>query len=224
MAAIQDPAGFGLLRRAVGDALASAALATPEFLPAATPCSGWNLRDLLDHLSESLDVVREAITSGQPGPGPVPGAEAPPGPGPAAGLRHRAVRLLAACAAAAAEDELVTIAGHRLARSMIAEAGAVEVAVHGWDIRMACGDRRPVPAELAIDMLPLAPLLIPEGSRHGLFAEPVAVPRLACPGDHLVAFLGRRPVPRPAPAPGPPEPGKGLPEAEDTEYITRHDT
>jgi hypothetical protein len=45
-------------------------------------------------------------------------------------------------------------------------------------------------------------LLIGPDDRPGLFAEPVQLPGPACPGDQLVAFLGRRP--RPPAAPGRP--------------------
>ena len=79
--------------------------------------------------------------------------------------------------------------------------GAIEITVHGWDISVACGARRPVPQGLAaVLLLPIAPLLITPDTRPGLFADPVLLPGPAHPGDQLVAFLGRQPR-RPA-APG----------------------
>jgi len=51
----------------------------------------------------------------------------------------------------------------------------------------------PVPPDLAALLLPIAPLFITPGARAGLFADPVPVPGRACPGDQLVAFLGRQP-------------------------------
>jgi hypothetical protein len=76
---------------------------------------------------------------------------------------------------------------------MAATAGAIEIAVHGWDISAACGVSRPVPPALAAVLLPIAPLLITPGTRPGLFADPVRLPGPAGPGDQLVAFLGRQP-------------------------------
>ena len=76
---------------------------------------------------------------------------------------------------------------------MAVAAGAIEITVHGWDISVACGSRRPVPPDLAALLLPIAPLFITPGARAGLFADPVPVPGRACPGDQLVAFLGRQP-------------------------------
>jgi hypothetical protein len=85
---------------------------------------------------------------------------------------------------------------------MVAVTGAIEIAVHGWDISVACGARRPVPPGLAAVLLPIAPLLISPGTRPGLFADPVRLPGPAFPGDQLVAFLGRQPRPPAAPGSG----------------------
>jgi uncharacterized protein (TIGR03086 family) len=73
-------------------------------------------------------------------------------------------------------------------------AGAIEIAVHGWDISQACGTRRPIPDPLAATLLRIAPLLIPDTGRDPLFGPPVPVPPRAGPGDRLVAFLGRDPI------------------------------
>jgi hypothetical protein len=47
----------GLLEQAVGYALATTAQATPQLLPLATPCEGWDLWTLLLHVSDSLGVL-----------------------------------------------------------------------------------------------------------------------------------------------------------------------
>jgi uncharacterized protein (TIGR03086 family) len=179
----------GLLEHAVGYTLATAALATPRLLPQATPCAGWDLRALVLHVSDSLGVLTEALQAGQVGAGPAPGDE----PDPVACLHRRARALLGACATADAGGRSVAIGDRELAVNVAAAAGAIEIAVHGWDISAACGARRPVPPGLAAALLPIAPLLIPRATRAGLFADPVPVPAPASPGDRLVAFLGRQP-------------------------------
>ena len=185
----------GLLEQAVSYALASVGQVTPRLLPLATPCEGWDLRTLLLHVSDSLGVLAEAMRVGHialsPPPAPEPAAEADPLPC----LRRRARTLLGACAAASAEERLVAIADRELTASMVTAAGAIEIAVHAWDISVACGIRRPIPPALAAELLPLAPLLIPRATRAGLFADPVPMPGAASPGDRLVAFLGRQPRP-----------------------------
>jgi uncharacterized protein (TIGR03086 family) len=184
----------GLLGHAVSYALASAAHATPQLLSQATPCERWDLRTLLLHVSDSLGVLTGALRAGQIGPGPPPANEPTAGDDPVACLRRQARDLLGACAASA-EERRVAIADRELTASMVTAAGAIEVAVHGWDISVACGVRRPVPPGLAAQLLPLAPVLIPRATRAGLFADPIPAPEAACPSDRLVAFLGRQPRP-----------------------------
>jgi Mycothiol maleylpyruvate isomerase N-terminal domain len=80
--------GRELLESAVSYALAGAALVTPQLLQRPTPCPGWDLETLLDHVSDSVGVLHEAITArgasaappGYRGPGADPVARAP-GPG-----------------------------------------------------------------------------------------------------------------------------------------------
>jgi uncharacterized protein (TIGR03086 family) len=187
--------GLELLGWAISYALASTRLATPQRLPGPTPCADWDLGLLLRHVSDSVGVLHEAITTGCIGSGPA-AEDDEPDPAVVSGLYRRAGRLLAACAPAAPAapaGHLVTIGDQELPAKMAVAAGAIEITVHGWDISVACGSRRPVPPDLAALLLPIAPLFIAPGSRAGLFADPVPVPGRACPGDQLVAFLGRQP-------------------------------
>ena len=184
--------GHELLGWAISYALTSARLATPQRLPAPTPCAGWDLGVLLHHVSDSVGVLHEAITTGCVGSGPAADDDGPD-PDVVASLYRRAGRLLAACTPAVPAGPLVTIGDRDLPTKMAIAAGAIEITVHGWDISAACGSRRPVPPDLAALLLPIAPLFIPPGTRAGLFADPVLVPGRACPGDQLVAFLGRQP-------------------------------
>ena len=85
---------------------------------------------------------------------------------------------------------------------MVAVTGAIEITVHGWDISVAYGARRPVPPGLPAVLLPIAPLLITPGTRPGLFADPVRLPGPASLGNQLAAFLGRQQRPAAATGPG----------------------
>jgi uncharacterized protein (TIGR03086 family) len=185
----------GLLEHAVSYALATAGQATPQLLPLATPCERWDLRALLLHVTDSLAVLAGAIRADHIPLAPPPPPDATAEANPLACLRRQARDLLGARAAASAEERLVAIADRELTASMVTAAGAIEIAVHGWDISAACGIPRPIPPPLAAALLPLAPLLIPRATRTGLFADPVPVPGSACPGDRLIAFLGRQPHP-----------------------------
>ena len=180
-----------LLGSAVSYALAGAGMILPAQLPCRTPCPGWDLDMLLDHLGDSIGVLTEAITGAATG-------YREPDPDPVARLRGQAGELLDACTAAGPSGRRTAVRGRELTENMVAAIAAVEIAVHGWDISVACGTCQPVPPGLAAVLLPIAPLLITPGTRPGLFADPVQLPGPACPGDQLVAFLGRQPRPNQA--------------------------
>jgi uncharacterized protein (TIGR03086 family) len=184
-------AGAGLLERAVGYALGAVAGVTPELLGRPTPCRQWDLRTLLHHLSDSAAVLHEAVTRRRVGLDPP--ADGAPAADPAGDFRDRAARLLGAWTGAGPDDRVIGVAGLPLAAGVVAAAGAVELAVHGWDVAEACGRRRPIPHRLAADLLRVCPLVVPAGGRAPLFAASVAVPAAASPGDRLVALLGRDP-------------------------------
>ncbi len=59
--------GLEVLESAVSYALAGAALGTPQLMQRPTPCPGWDLETLLDHVSDSIGVLAEAISAAGPG-------------------------------------------------------------------------------------------------------------------------------------------------------------
>src|SRR4051812_3508278 len=56
--------GTALLERAVGYTLGALRLVTPDSLANPTPCTAWDLRDLLAHMNDSLAAVQEAADLG----------------------------------------------------------------------------------------------------------------------------------------------------------------
>ncbi|MGA8113616.1 MAG: TIGR03086 family metal-binding protein [Actinocatenispora sp.] len=181
--------GVALLERAISYALGSLRLVTPAALSSPTPCREWALRDLLAHFRDSLAALREAADSGQVDLDP-PGSA--PDDDPVTAVRDAARHLLAAWSGAG-DGAPVLIAGCPLAAGMVTNAGAIEVAVHGWDVAQACGQDRQIPPALADEMLHVAPMFADDADRPARFAAPVTLPYAASPGDRLVAFLGRRP-------------------------------
>jgi len=184
--------GTRLLEQAISYATRSALDITPALLPRPTPCRGWDLDMLLRHASESLATLHDGTTTEH-----VALIPAVPDRDQAADsariFRDRAGRLLAAWATAHSRCQVLDIGDLPLPAIAMECAGAIEIAVHGWDISQACGQRRPIPDALATSLLVIAPLLIPQTGRHPLFSPPVALTAQAGPGDRLVAFLGRKP-------------------------------
>ncbi|WP_243085415.1 TIGR03086 family metal-binding protein [Streptomyces sp. 891-h] len=187
-----------LLRHAVGYALGTAQPVTPALLHRPTPCTEWDLGGLMAHLDDSLAALHEGFAQGTVAlhPHPAPGAAGGREPDPAAAFRRRAARLLGAWAAIRQSRRPIVVADAPLTATALALTGAVELAVHGWDIARATGRAdRAIPAPLAARLLPIARQLVPhEGARRPLFAPRVPVAPNAPPGDRLLAFLGRDPA------------------------------
>jgi uncharacterized protein (TIGR03086 family) len=189
-AASRRPDDIALLLQAIGYARAVADAITPDLLSRPTPCQGWDLRMLLRHANESLAALLEAVDAGCVSA--FPAAESATA-GPAATFRERTGRLADACARAARGDRVIVIADRHLPLHAVAVLGALEIALHGWDMSRACGVRRPIPRALAADLLAIAPLLVTEDGRYPLFGPPVTPAPAAGPSDRLAAFLGRDP-------------------------------
>jgi uncharacterized protein (TIGR03086 family) len=185
-----------LLAAAISYALGVCTLVEAGDMALPTPCPGWDLGTLLAHLSDSMADLEAAIRTGyldleRPENPPDPPAACPWAGDPVDVLRDRAAALLSVSYCYAGPDRLVAVGGLPVPTGLVACTGAIEIAVHGWDVSSALGAYAPIPAALATRMLRLCPLLV--ASREGLFAVPVEVPAQASPGDRLVGYLGRNP-------------------------------
>jgi uncharacterized protein (TIGR03086 family) len=205
------PGAIGLLAGAVSYMLGVCAPLGPEEMALPTPCPHWDLARLLSHLCESMADLEAALRTGRLDLDGPPGRT---GGDPVEALRDRAAELLCAGYCYGGPERFVTVGGLPIPAGVVACTGAVEIAVHGWDVSAARaragrgraggdgdgdgdGDVReaPIPAALATRMLRLGPLLV--AGREGLFGVPVEVPAQASPGDRLVGYLGRHPGARP---------------------------
>jgi uncharacterized protein (TIGR03086 family) len=190
--------GARLLEPSVSYAVGVGLAVTPELLSRSTPCREWDLRMLLRHASESLAALAGGIETGRVGPDPA-AEDGDLVADPARAFRDRAGQLLHAWTSPGHQRQIIEIAGCPLAASAMAATAALEIAVHGWDISRACGQRQPIPRALATGLLAIAPALVPRTGRHPLFAAPVTVAATAGPSDRLAAFLGRSPGIAPMP-------------------------
>jgi uncharacterized protein (TIGR03086 family) len=160
---------------------------------APTPCSEWDVRTLVNHVTgEQLWaphlVAGETIEQvGDRYDGDVLGAD------PAATWRHAAPRSVAAFAGPGALDRTVHLSyGDESCREYLTQM-LTDAAVHGWDLARATGQDETIDPE-AVDVLleawsPRRDLL----AASGVFAAPVEVDESTGAQARLLALLGRRP-------------------------------
>ncbi|MCT9009838.1 TIGR03086 family metal-binding protein [Streptomyces sp. NPDC054766] len=180
-----------LLERSFAYTLGSVAAVPREGLRWPTPCAEWDLGELLRHLDDSVEALYEGVADGRVGLCP-----ARPAADPVCAFRERAGALLGAWTAVSAAPRVPAVGDRSLDAGLLVAVGALEIAVHGWDVARACGRGRPIPSALAVELLPLAHLVVADADRGVRFADPVGVPPRTLPGGLLLAFLGRRPQPR----------------------------
>ncbi len=187
--------GVELLDRAIAYTRGSLLLVEPRLLPLPTPCAGWDLHRLLVHMDDSLTSLHEAgstrlvrLEAAHEDRADVVDS-----------LRRRACALLADWSAReeapASSRTDVLVGGRPVTAPVLTAAGALEVAVHGWDVSVACGSPRPIPDRLAQHLVVLAPVLVTSDDRPVRFGAPVDVAPHAPAAARLLAFLGRDPQP-----------------------------
>jgi uncharacterized protein (TIGR03086 family) len=152
-----------------------------------TPCTQWDLRALLEHMDDSLAALGEAAGATRLALAPVGGQ------GVADALltrvRQRACTLVAQWVPA--QDGPVALGDASLAREVLGAVGALEIALHAWDVAQSVGVDLPIPPALALDLWPVARDHITEEDRPARFGEALAVPGWAPPQAHLLARAGR---------------------------------
>ena len=181
--------GVGLLERAIGYTLGSLQLVTPAALARPSPCAGWDLADLLSHMNESLAALHQAGDSGR-----VDRTASrdfgDPGRDPVATLRNRACSMLGSWAGA--EDRAwVTVGGRPITGGLVTATGALEIAVHGWDVAQAVGSGLRLPEDLAARLYGVAQVVVSPSERGTRFADAVPVAPSAPMSTRLLAHLGR---------------------------------
>jgi uncharacterized protein (TIGR03086 family) len=192
------PGAIGLLAGAISYMLGVCAPLGASEMTLPTPCPDWDLATLLGHLCHSMADLETALRTGRldldlEEPAGLARGEL------VEAVRDGAARLLCAGYGYGGPECFVAVGGLPMPAGLVACTGAVEIAVHGWDVsaaraRAGCyggNSQIPIPAALATRMLRLGPLLV--AGREGLFAVPVEIPAQASPGDRLVSYLGRNP-------------------------------
>ena len=187
----RPPSAVELLERAIAYTRASLVLVTEADLDRATPCHGWLLRDLLGHMDDSLEAMAAAAQATSlslvPSVPPTEGADL------LDSICIRARGLLGPWqpVRGGAADADIDVAELSLPRELLGAVGALEIALHGWDVAEAIAQPRAIPPELAMDLWPVARDHITAADRPFRFGSPVEVSDWATPATRLLAHAGR---------------------------------
>ncbi len=196
---------FALHRAAVAGLRPVLARITPADLPNPTPCAGWDLRALLEHVVGQdrgfAAAVRAAVDGGDVTASDF--APRPLGPSPAADVTADLDAVVAAFAAAAGVERPVLLAEFdvRLPLPVVAGMHLVDTLVHGWDVAAALDARAAYEAALDPDVVAAALAMaaqVPDDETRTApgapFGHPVAAPADASAWTRTLCLLGRDPA------------------------------
>lgn len=157
-----------------------------------TPCTEWDVRELLNHLVGGMEILAR-------------GAEGAPPEVPEMDYTARdhvaaydslAARVVEAFSAPGLLERTLDLPWGESPASAALGLGIADATVHGWDLARATGQEAPFDDDIVEAVYGMTTsMLAPKGSfpRRGMFAEPVDVSDGAPMHDRLLAYLGRRP-------------------------------
>ncbi|WP_067177679.1 TIGR03086 family metal-binding protein [Microtetraspora niveoalba] len=160
-----------------------------------TPCSSWNVTQVLQHAAGDQTAFAAFITGG---PGPTEDPFAPSGTlaADARGVAEEAMKAAAdawATVAADAENVSVPVPPGKLPAAVGAGACALDAAVHAWDIAAATGQPSPLTPGLARVLMDVAERIVEPLRAYGAYGPALETRD----GDDDVAvllrYLGRDP-------------------------------
>ncbi|MBV9292165.1 MAG: TIGR03086 family protein [Frankiales bacterium] len=157
-------------------------IAGAKDLSASTPCKGWQLRDLLNHMLETQRYF-SAAARGE--------SASPPGSNPPDSLSDDPAKDFAQ-----ARDEVVSAFS---ADGVIEKTGPMlgiafaDALLHGWDVAKATGQDATMPDGLAEAAYDAIHGRFTDEQRKGVFAPEISVDGNATPQQRLLAYTGRTP-------------------------------
>lgn len=184
MSDTEDLAG---LRAAASMARNLATGVGPGQLDLPTPCVGWDVRQLLDHLTSGNWLFVGAVRGAEVTP------EAP-GSDPADDFAASCDAVVAAFSAPGALERTVSVPFGDVPARVAVHLRSTELLVHGWDLARALGERADVPAGLAERELAFCTSILERAGDGPMpFDPPQPVDDSAPAIDRLAGLLGRTP-------------------------------
>ena len=179
-------------RRALAGTGRLVAAVPPDQLTSATPCDGWDVRTLLNHVVGGNDLYATAASGDA-----VDWATREDdrlGDDPAGAYERSATAVTTAFAALDLAAGRLTLPFGELPASHAVAVHFVDVLTHGWDLATATGQDPTLDPELAVAAIDIVAGCPPEvWGTPQFFAHQVPVPPTAPPHVRLVALLGRHP-------------------------------
>lgn len=182
---------LGLLEKALGNNERLIAGLSAEQMERETPCSDWNVRELVNHMVGGAHMFgaaasRKAMT-GEP-PADLLGSDA------VAAWRAAAAANLDGWRSPGAMEGTVTLPFGEIPAQAAAGINLLEACIHGWDLARASGQSFEADPDLVEAVMAVSSHLVTDESRQGgAFGPEVPVPAEAPAIERLVGFLGRKP-------------------------------
>ncbi|GAA2134181.1 TIGR03086 family metal-binding protein [Nocardioides bigeumensis] len=188
------PTSISLLEGALGYTRDQLLRITPGRSGDPTPCAGWSLQDLLEHMDDALDAFLEAAGGAvelRPRPLEPTAADL------CTRLQVKACALTDVWRAAARDGrQVVDVAGHRVPAVLLINTAALEITVHGWDVARTLDPDPPrIPVDLARHLRPVTLAVVSPADRGARFGPPVPTTPGTPADQALLAHLGRVPTP-----------------------------
>jgi uncharacterized protein (TIGR03086 family) len=175
-----------LYRRATERAIDLASRVTPDQLHCSTPCSAWDVQDLLDHLTGGTEYLLAALEQREPAPRQGTAA---------ADYAQGFASVLAGLAVPGALDRLCTSPlGFDWSVGQAVAGTFMDVLVHTFDLARATGqDERLDPELVAVCSAMFLPDMPERGRQAGIIGPAVEVGPDAPAQAVLLAAMGRTP-------------------------------
>jgi uncharacterized protein (TIGR03086 family) len=160
-----------------------------------TPCTEWDVHQLVNHLLGTLELGRALLSDTRPevdaGPGEVPSADLA-GDDPAQAYRAGMESLLAAAGGDAYARVHATPLGD-MPGTVLGGFATLDIFVHGWDLARATGQPTAVDDDLAEEILGFARQAVTEATRAPRIGPELPPPDGASATEQLMAYMGRTP-------------------------------
>ncbi len=183
------PDPVAMLERAVAAVGTIVAGVRPDQMAAATPCTDWSVRDVVDHMVKG-NAWAIATLASDTGSAPRPSGEMA-GDDPVAAFADSSARMVAAFREPEAQAKMVDLPFGRMPGVAFAGFRMSDLLVHGWDIAKATGQPTDFAPDLNEAALAAARRMMTFDRAGSPFQPEQPVAADAPAADRFAAFLGR---------------------------------